>query len=104
MTKTRKEAIKKYWTKAKAKCPFNDETIQNGYLEGFIDGATEVMKEHKWHDLRKNPKDLPKDDKDVLVYSGEEWRMCVGKYSPKHKSWEAGCDTVEWMEIPEVEN
>lgn len=45
MTKEREEAIKKYWNIAKEKNPFNDETISNGYLEGFIDGATEATKE-----------------------------------------------------------
>ena len=60
MTKTREEAIKKYWSKAKEKCPFHDETLQNGYLEGFIEGAAEVMKLQDWHDLCKDPNDLPK--------------------------------------------
>lgn len=43
---------------------------------------------------------MTKDEKDVLVYSGEEWRMCVGRYSPKYKAWKAGCDTIAWCEIP----
>lgn len=54
----------------------------------------------KWHKVADG--DLPKDEKDVLVYSGEEWRMCVGRYSPKYKAWETGCDTIAWLEIPEL--
>ena len=41
-----------------------------------------------------------KDENDVLVYTGEDWRMCVGRYSPKYKAWETGCDTIAWCEIP----
>jgi len=53
----------------------------------------------KWHKVADG--DLPKNENDVLIYSGEEWRMCIGRYSPKNKAWEAGCDTVAWCEIPE---
>lgn len=52
----------------------------------------------KWHKVADG--DLPKDENDVLVYSGEDWRMCVGRYSPKYKAWETGCDTIAWCEIP----
>jgi hypothetical protein len=52
----------------------------------------------KWHKVADG--DLPKDENDFLVYSGEDWRMCVGRYSPKYKAWEAGCDTIAWCEIP----
>ena len=52
----------------------------------------------QWHKVADG--DLPKDENDVLVYSGEDWRMCVGRYSPKYKAWETGCDTIAWCEIP----
>ena len=52
----------------------------------------------KWHKVADG--DLPKDENDVLVYSGEDWRKCVGRYSPKYKAWETGCDTIAWCEIP----
>ena len=52
----------------------------------------------KWHKVADG--DLPKDENDVLVYSGEDWRLCVGRYSPKYKAWETGCDTIAWCEIP----
>lgn len=38
----------------------------------------------KWHKVADG--DLPKEENDVLVYSGEDWRMCVGRYSPKYKA------------------
>ena len=72
----------------------------NNLANAFKDGAEfGYNKANEWHFVKDG--DLPKDEKDVLVYSGEDWRMCVGRYSPKYKVWEAGCDTIAWMEIPE---
>ena len=95
-TKIRGEAIKKYWSKAKKKCPFNDETLQNGYLKGFIDGAAEAMQKDKWHDLRKDPEDLPPEDESVFI--AQEY----DKYSPDDEipmiAWYIG---GRWMSINE---
>ena len=43
----------------------------SGYEDGYIAGA----KAHqiRWHDLRKNPKDLPDTDRYVCVSNGEDW-------------------------------
>ena len=67
-----------------------------GRYEGFLAGLKAGRP--KWHKVADG--DLPKDENDVLVYSGEDWRMCVGRYSPKYKAWETGCDTIAWCEIP----
>lgn len=68
----------------------------------YEEGKQAVATENgiKWHDLRKDPNDLPNEEKDVLVYSGEQWRMSVCRYFPQHKAWEAGSDTIAWCEIP----
>ena len=71
----------------------------NCLREAYIAGATENGVH--WHDLRKDPNDLPNEEKDVLVYSGEQWRMSVCRYFPQHKAWEAGSDTIAWCEIPQ---
>ena len=68
------------------------ESIKQAHLAGLKAGRP------KWHKVADG--DLPKDENDVLVYSGEDGRMCVGRYSPKYKAWEAGCDTIAWCEIP----
>lgn len=72
----------------------SDELLQmkKAFLAGLKAGKP------KWHKVADG--DLPKDENDVLVYSGEDWRMCIGRYSPKYKAWEAGCDTIAWCEIP----
>lgn len=72
-------------------CPFSRCGVQ-AFLAGLKAGRP------LWHKVADG--DLPKDENDVLVYSGEDWRMCVGRYSPKYKAWEAGCDTIAWCEIP----
>lgn len=82
------------------KCEWENETywvdcrdkIEDAFLAGLKAGRP------KWHKVADG--DLPKDENDVLVYSGEDWRMCVGRYSPKYKAWETGCDTIAWCDIP----
>jgi hypothetical protein len=73
-----------------------DYTKFKKYKDGFRDGYN--AGKLKWHKVADG--DLPKDENDVLIYSGEDWRMCVGRYSPKYKAWETGCDTIAWCEIP----
>ena len=68
------------------------DALKQAFLAGLKAGKP------KWHKVADG--DLPKDENDVLVYSGEDWRMCVGRYSPKYKTWETGCDTIAWCEIP----
>lgn len=77
---------------------FSRTQMQRAFLAGLKAGK-DMNVRSKWHKVADG--DLPKNENDVLVYSGEEWRMCVGRYSPKNKAWEAGCDTVAWCEIPE---
>lgn len=67
-----------------------------GRYDGFLAGLKAGRP--KWHKVADG--DLPKDENDVLVYSGEDWRMCVGRYSPNYKAWETGCDTIAWCEMP----
>ena len=71
---------------------YTENDLKHAYLIALEAGRP------KWHKVADG--DLPKDENDVLVYSGEDWRMCVGRYSPKYKAWETGCDTIAWCEIP----
>lgn len=98
MTEERANAIKKYWKKAKEQCPFTDETLVNGYLEGFIEGTIEATKENKviWHDLRKNPKDLPKGHKVVLNQVGAQTTYDPGRGFLGFE----GCGIRAWTDIP----
>ena len=91
---TDKELAKEsWWNDNNCSGAMSTEKIYEcGFLAGLKAGRP------KWHTVAGG--DLPKDENDVLVYSGEDWRMCVGRYFPKYKAWEAGCDTIAWCEIP----
>ena len=43
MNKDREKAIKLYWKIAKERCPFHEEEIVNGFLEGFINCAVYLL-------------------------------------------------------------
>lgn len=43
MTKAREKAIKLYWKIAKERCPFQEEEIVLGFLEGFIECAEYLL-------------------------------------------------------------
>ena len=51
--------------------------VKQAYLAGLIEGRKE-----KWHDLRKDPNDLPKHSGLYCVQSGE-----VREYVKEEKSW-----------------
>ena len=91
---TDKELAKEsWWNDNNCSGAMSTEKIYEcGFLAGLKAGRP------KWHKVADG--DLPKDENDVLVYSGEDWRMCVGRYFPKYTAWEAGCDTIAWCEIP----
>ena len=60
----------------------NYESYLNNLRQAFIDGYSECEKEHEWHDLRKDPNDLPKDITSlylVRVYSWNTWVYYLSK-------------------------
>ena len=83
---------------------YNDGQV-SGYEEGLIEGYHEGQKEHEWHDLRKDPKDLPKLDKtDMSDYVITD--KGVAYYNGRVKSWYIqneyilSDDVIAWCEIP----
>lgn len=77
---------------------------KKGFLVGLITGRP------KYHDLRKNPDDLPEsgvqvlsEEGDIVVYKGD--RFCWFEYSPnadniRLRNWEK---PVAWCEKPKLE-
>ena len=55
----------------------DSKALKQAYLAGLIEGSKE-----KWHDLRKDPNDLPKHSGLYCVQSGE-----VREYVKEEKSW-----------------
>lgn len=53
-----------------------------------------------WHDLEKNPDDVPKTNKDVVAKIHDESRDCITHYNPDTGYWEDGTP-IAWFEYPE---
>ena len=63
--------------------------------------------EPKWHDLRKDPKDLPDTDRNVWVKRESETECQIDNYYEDDKGWgimfrEGYCtdDVIAWCELP----
>lgn len=58
----------------------------------------------KWHDLRKDPNDLPEDDRDYLVFT-EEFGVEIRNYFTDTKGFSCRPSrmVLAWCEIPKFE-
>ena len=73
----------------------------------------EQLREHiekmKWHDLRKDPNNLPKDRHNVwIVYLNGYYQEEKSVASYRHKFWVIGglkteCEVIAWCELPQWE-
>ena len=79
-------------------------------VEDYIAGATENG--IQWHNLRKDPNDLPKEDKTCLVVFHNKFSDSIVKdisrYSVRLKKWwfihdlkDMEEDVIAWCEIPQ---
>ncbi len=79
----------------------------DGFYNGYIIGATENG--IQWHDLRKDPNDLPKDRHNVyVVYLNGYNQIEKVIASFRHKYWvfnglKTECKVVAWCELPKWE-
>lgn len=78
------------------------EGIKSDFIDLFVAGfmkCLELNKEIKWHDLRKDPNDLPNGDRVVLNQVGMATR-----YDPNRGFLGLdGIGVIAWCEIPKVE-
>lgn len=82
---------------------FEDE-VKKGYLDGYKQGYEDCKP--KWHDLRKDPNDLPKDDRQCLCFTSDCY--FVGYYDEEYdQEWhfdEFCTDKIDaWCELPKFE-
>ena len=85
--------------------------IRNDLIDMYVAGAIEAVKKEKiktWHDLRKNPEDLPEihhevfnQDGDKVEYDGERW-MILKKLTIFGGVMKQINPPVLWCELPEV--
>ena len=86
------------------RCEFSDDftDFQKGAVFGYQKGVQELDK--KWHDLRKNPKGLPEENQEVLVYFTlpDKSRNSVAIAQFKSNDFDIIDlqDVIAWYEIP----
>ena len=75
-------------------------------LEAYIAGATENG--IRWHDLRKDPNDLPNDDRNVYVATLSPYETKENVFEYHFDSWlgddwfsNSVKDVIAWCEIPQ---
>jgi len=84
--------------------------IANKVRQAYIAGATENG--IQWHDLRKDPNDLPKEAKDCLVVFHNKYSdnivKDISRYSVELKKWwyihdlkDMEEEVIAWCEIPQ---
>ncbi len=78
--------------------------LQEAYKDGAEFGYN---KANEWHDLRKNPNDLPNTDRNVWVKRESEIECQIDNYYKDDKGWgimfrEGYCtdDVILWCELP----
>lgn len=75
---------------------------QKAYRDGYIDGANAFTS--VWHDLRKNPLDLPTENCTVLIYT--DWQgMELKTFFVDTRLFEnlTFREVIAWAEIPQFE-
>ena len=69
-----------------------------GLKEGFLDGLK--ASKPRWHDLRKDPNDLPNDDRVVSEQKGENVRYVKFRNKWFYLDRTAEANVIAWCEIP----
>ena len=71
--------------------------IKNAFLAGLKAGK------QQWHDLRKNPNDLPNDDRIVSDQEGSNVRYVKFRNKWFYLDRTAEANVIAWCEIPKFE-
>ena len=83
---------------------FQTESFEDEVKKSFKDGAEfGYNKANEWHDLRKNPDDLPKDCKGKLylidIYSDSRLKFEYAEYTPTVCLWNPEWKRFEILEL-----
>ena len=104
MTEDLKQKAHEYWIKGTS---FALEDFPIVIQQAYIAGATENG--IQWHNLRKDPNDLPKNRRNVwITYINAYYQKVTTKASFRHKFWvidghKTECEVIAWCEIPQFE-
>ena len=117
------KAEKKYQEHINKESCYVSKPDEEIYTDGFLDGLAEGRKEGyeqgyedcrhyahdyykpKWHDLRKDPNDLPKDYGEYRVYYHDK---IMSKYRNINLAfygsyWRGNIKVIAWCELPKFE-
>lgn len=113
---TDEEMAEKYKESKRHKCFRADigkiqieyEAYLNNLKEAYLAGLE--ADRPKWHDLRKDPNDLPKNRHNVwITYINAYYQKETTEASFRYKYWvinghRTECDVIAWCEIPKLED
>ena len=79
---------------------FNDLSEVTWCSDKICDSDIEYTRKPIWHDLRKNPNDLPNNERRVLVIS--DYHVVTSIYSNHKWGYEEtyNINVIAWMDIP----
>ena len=63
------------------------------FADVYEQGWKDAVERYRWHDLIKNPNDLPPNETEVIAYDGE-YNLAI--YDHEYKHW---YDSREYMEL-----
>ena len=79
-----------------------DENVEEAYLAGL-----KAARQEMWHDLRKNPNDLPEENQEVLVYftlpDKSKNEVIMAEFENNDFNFVDLQDVIAWCEIPTFE-
>lgn len=78
--------------------------IATHFKELLVKFAMQIIKENgiQWHDLRKDPNDLPKEIRTVLDEAGDRFYYFRGHFYYEN-DLRFDCQPIAWCEIPQFE-
>ena len=103
MTEELKQKADK-WHKETYPSYIGEDMFTQELKEAYIAGAKENG--IQWHDLRKDPNDLPKNRRNVwITYINAYYQTETTEASFRHKFWvisghKTECEVLAWCEIP----
>ena len=89
------------------KCEWENDTYyvdcRDEVEEAFLAGL-KAARQEKWHDLRKNPKDLPAENQEVLIYftlpDKSRNDITLAEFENNDFNFVDLQDVIAWCEIP----
>ena len=104
MTDEEKLAEEYYYETYTVTSNFEEEAIRKKNIMSAFLAGLKTGRQEKWHDLRKNPKDLPAENQEVLVYftlpDKSKNDITLAEFENNDFNYVDLQDVIAWYEIP----